>query len=434
MATTLATLRQLLSSEIGDVIFGTCASTTTADGNAGGTTLIDTALCALPSDWIRTGTGSEPQTHILFTSGTHAGQIRPCTTFANGTGTITFSPAVTAASKVAQTTTYEIHRFAHPTMKEDCIAKAVRDAFPDVYVEVDSEVYHYGNWLIDGHFEAWTAATTPTYWTATTTTATQTAMEAFGGAYCCALSTANGYISQSSTNNKDLLMLGGTTPTLYGRVKCTAANQLRLAVYDGTTFTYSSYHTGGGGWELLTVSATLADNPSAVSIRAYLTGFASTAYLDNMGLVGVGPKYNYDISNLGLVNGVPNLIYTIAGQELNSATYYPLNDSYLCTDWRPLGQNKIQFTKSLADGTKLRIVGRKYPTEPTSSVSTEPEAPQTYVISALAAKRLFASLGQTAASHSVDVYRNLEAYWEEESSKRRMRYGMKRLPITRLHG
>jgi hypothetical protein len=436
MSTSLATLRQLLSADIGDVIFGSCASTTTADGNAGGTTLVDTALCALPSDWIRTGEGGEPQTHIKITSGTHDTQVRPCTTFVNTTGTITFSPAVTAATKVASGTTYEIHRMAHPTLKEDCIAKASKEAYPSLYTLSDTEVFRWGDWLIDGHFEEWSSTSALSHWTksAVTLAQTSTAGLTHGSTYSCAISTATGYIGQSKSDNPDLLMLGGTNPQFYAWVLASTASQVRLAIYDGTTTTYSDYHTGGGAWELLDVTATIASNPTDVAFRVYYNSLATTAYVDDAGVVNGAQKFNYDISSLSLVNGVPNLIFTVSGQDLNDEAAKPLGRSTPCYCWRPLGENKIQFTRTLPEGSRLRIVGRKYLTEPTSSVSTEADAPQTYIISALAAKRLYAILAGTGASHSIEGYRDLENYWAQEAERRKRQYGMKPLPITRTQG
>jgi len=168
--------------------------------------LVDTALCALPSDWIRTGTGGEPQTFIVFTSGTHARRYARVRCSSTPRYDHVFT-RVTAATKVASGTTYEIHRYAHPTAKEDAITKACYDATRDLY-RGDSEVYHFGNWLIDGHFEEWTASTTPTYWAVTTTTARRR-FRSLRWVVLLRPSTANGYIAQTSTENKDLLMLAG---------------------------------------------------------------------------------------------------------------------------------------------------------------------------------------------------------------------------------
>lgn len=429
MSTSLATLRQLLSAEVGDLIFGSCASTTTSAGAAGGTTLIDSSLMSKPADFIRTGEGGEPQTAILLTSGTYSGQVRYASGFAIATGTITVSNAF--GGQVASGVTYEIHRLADPALKEDCIAKATKDAYPSLYILSDTEIHTFGDWLLDGHFEEWASSSSATYWTASGTTLERTSNTLYGGTYAMGLKTDTGYVGQSSANNKDLLQLGGTTPHFYARVTASTASQVRLAIYDGTTTTYSSYHTGGGAAEWLDVSATIADNPTDVAFRVYYASTVTTAYVHEVRVLGAAPKYSYDLSGLSLVNGVPNLVYTVEGQ--NAATEYPrpLGDSVLCSYWKPLGSNRILFTHRLTDGTRLRIVGRKYLTEPTSSVSTEADAPQTYIISALAAKRLYGILAGTGPSHSVEAYREREAYWEQEAESRKRKFGMVTLPITR---
>lgn len=356
--TSVKDMRQLLSKEVGDVIFGSCASTTTANGASGGTTIIDSTLAALPSDWFRTGTGGEQQTAIKITSGTYIGQVRYVSSFTQSTGTVTVSSAF--GGQIVSGVTYEVHRFGHPAMKDDCIERGAKDAYPYLYDYVDSTAITFGDNLIDGSFESWSDSTTPGYWTASSTTTTRTSSYYHDSEYGMALSTTTGYVGQSSSNNPDLLMCGGATPTFYCWCKTSTASQVRLAIYDGTTTTYSDYHTGSNAWELLSVTATIADNPTDVAFRIYYASTATTAYVDDAVVLGGFEKYDYDIEDLELVNDTPDQVYYLDAQSATADYPRPLGLSVKTNDWTVLPNGKIRFLKSVGNGTRLRITGRKY--------------------------------------------------------------------------
>ncbi len=356
--TAVSTMRTLLSQDIGDVIFGTNTSTATADGNAGGTTLIDSTLMALPSGWFRFGSGGEQPTAIKITSGTYTGVVRYVNAFDNTTGTVTVSSSF--GGKIETDVTYEVHRLAHPALKDACIEAAAKDAFPYLYDYVDSTAFVFGDILLDGSFESWSTSTSSGYWTASTTTITRTSTYAHDEEYGAALSTATGYVGQSSTNNPDLLMCGGTSPYFYAWVKASTASQVRLAIYDGTTLTYGDYHTGGNAWELLSVTVKIADNPTDVAFRIYYDSLVTTAYVDDCICIGAYDKFDYDLSNLGLVNDTPDQVFTVENRDASNDYPTPSGASTPVSNWKMLPNGFIRFTQGLTNGTRLRIVGRKY--------------------------------------------------------------------------
>lgn len=102
---------------------------------------------------------------------------------------------------------------------------------------------------------------------------------------------------------------------VFGRyVLASNANKVRLRVNDGTTTTYSSYHSGNGSWALLTVKAAIP--VSATTIKCYLdvtSDFTGAVYSDD-----------------AFLYVVPSLISDTAIASLN---YHPrfetLNNSYL---------------------------------------------------------------------------------------------------------
>jgi hypothetical protein len=72
----------------------------------------------------------------------------------------------------------------------------------------------------------------------------------------------------------------GTNFTYGCWVYATAANRARIAINDGTTTTYSSYHTGSSSWEWLSVTASVAANLHIVQVRNYVDTGDTTAYFD----------------------------------------------------------------------------------------------------------------------------------------------------------
>lgn len=69
------------------------------------------------------------------------------------------------------------------------------------------------------------------------------------------------------------------------RVRTSTANAVRVGLHNGSAFTYSSYHTGGGGWETLTVTATMAASGVSLGQLSVLFAASCTAYVDNAMLV-----------------------------------------------------------------------------------------------------------------------------------------------------
>ncbi len=68
-------------------------------------------------------------------------------------------------------------------------------------------------------------------------------------------------------------------------VYATIASRARLRINDGTTTTYSSYHTGGSGWEFLTVSVTTGAGTSALNVGLQIDSGNTSAYVDGVMLV-----------------------------------------------------------------------------------------------------------------------------------------------------
>ena len=68
------------------------------------------------------------------------------------------------------------------------------------------------------------------------------------------------------------------TFTLQGWLKTSTADMARLRIWDGVDSTYSGYHTGGGGWELLSVTRTLWGSATEINAQCIISGTGNALY------------------------------------------------------------------------------------------------------------------------------------------------------------
>jgi hypothetical protein len=131
----------------------------------------------------------------------------------------------------------------------------------------NSETMSPVNIAKDGSFDSWSAGTNqaPDAWTLSGTgasTAQSTTKRI--GSYSATLTAGSdeGKLTQVVANSLDY---ANNKLTLTAWVKCSTANSARIFVNDGTA-NYSGYHTGGGQWEVLSVTKSLSPSPTSVSI------------------------------------------------------------------------------------------------------------------------------------------------------------------------
>jgi hypothetical protein len=110
-----------------------------------------------------------------------------------------------------------------------------------------------------------------------------TANAATDSLYCAACTYTHGARSYLRQILEQAVQLRGRTVAFSVQVKCDRPNAVRLGVYDGA-YHHGAYHGGGGGYETLTVVATVST--LATVARVVLVFDAScTAYVDNTVLV-----------------------------------------------------------------------------------------------------------------------------------------------------
>ena len=141
------------------------------------------------------------------------------------------------------------------------------------------------NYIVNGSFESWSAGTSvaPDGWTLTGAGAAVARIATAGNVQygqaavtvTAALNTATD-LAQSITVSTTLnTALRGPFVTFSCKVKCSTASRVFLKVDDGIGTTSSSNHSGGGGWETLTVTRDVDDAATKVECSLEISSGAS---------------------------------------------------------------------------------------------------------------------------------------------------------------
>jgi len=147
------------------------------------------------------------------------------------------------------------------------------------------------NWTFNSDQEIWGAGTSAasTGWTLAGASAT-VAKNTTAGQF--KISTSSAAITRAgadATYYQDIDLISGFGPAarwgsktvvLGAWVRATVASRARIYIYDGTTTTYSSYHTGGSSLEFLTVTVALQATPTAVRVGLSVDTGDTTAQVD----------------------------------------------------------------------------------------------------------------------------------------------------------
>jgi len=429
MTTTLANSRKELSKQLGDYH----DSASTSAGAAGGTTIVDTALMAKANDWVDT----EMSAYDLITEAAHAclDEERIIAGLSNTAGTLT---VLAHTAQIGSGVDYEIHRLFTASEKRRALVAAARLAYPAIYERVWDESLVSKNWLKDGSFEIWTTTTNLTYWTETTSTVTQISTGGLfkHGSYSARLTTLAGSLSQTVTDNTDLWKLAGESVTFTVQCKTNVANSIRISIYDGTTYTYSSYNDQITGWtgdsEPLTVTATIQDHPSAVTFTIH-HDVVATAYVDDARVISdcVESPRLY-IGNLGLAENRPVQVFV----EPSDYYYGEPWDLIHSVDIDYEGGYLLLPSNVIAD-RRLRIRGIGYLDFLASGVSSTAwtatiniDKPQLDILIAQAALYLYTEMAMPNFTSGIRKdYIEMMGYWKAELRDRKNLFGMEMLSI-----
>lgn len=105
-----------------------------------------------------------------------------------------------------------------------------------------------------------------------------------GSQYCGAFTYVHNANSYNAQYVENYLTLRGRQMTFTARLKGSVASGIRAFISDGVTVSYSSYHTGGGAYETLSVTTTISASATYVLVGFYMYA-TGTYYFDNAALV-----------------------------------------------------------------------------------------------------------------------------------------------------
>ena len=423
MTTALSACRIELSKQLSDYF----ASATTGDGVAGGTTLVDTALKAKQNAWI----GKDM--YDLITEAAHAqiNEERQISSLSNTNGTLT---VLAHGAQILTGVDYEVHRLFTASEKRIALIAAARMAWPYIHEKIWDESMVSGNWLKDGSFEIWTSATALTHWTDDgTVILTKTSASPYykHGAYSCGLGTAAGYIHQDITNWDDLKYLQGKAVTFTAQGHSNTADSLRLAIYDGTTTTYSDHNDADTAWttdsEPLSVMATIQDHPDAIEFRIYHDVAAAVDYVDDARVIGPYQPRLF-IDQLGLSQEKPIQVLIEPSNYSTDEPWTPVFNSRLDTE---LGY--LYLPSSVQRDRRLRIKGIGYldflDSDGDSATAWDStiniNSPQTDILIARAILYLYTQMSLPNFSRNTKQdFQEMIGFWERELRKRIGKHGM----------
>ena len=257
MARTYTQIRQLTVQQTG--LFWL---TGTADSGSGTSVLTDDALTRYADDRLNGH-------HILLTSGSPTFTELFITKFFQADGDCLFRPE--EGSEV-DGLTYEILPFSGTD-----VLYAVQDSILRLYDQGLLSRHLWmrmmgGSPIYNADFSYWTSSTAVDGWTATDVSVARERASAnlALSETSVRLHTAAGHLDLDAQWQRYLNDFKGYTVTLYCWVKTAAASNARIALYDGSTVNYSSYHGGDGDWELLHVEVGTANTDTEFGPRLYI--------------------------------------------------------------------------------------------------------------------------------------------------------------------
>jgi len=387
---TAATLRTRVNEHTGDVI----AFTTTSAGNAGGTTVVSTAL--QDEDFGNDDEGFA-SFWLLLTSGSNSGDLRRVARssgYTASTGTLTVTRAFSA--QIANSVTAELHRY-DPRIKDNAINQAVRHLYPLLSLSIVDESLVVDDRLSNSDFETFASSAFTSWSTSGTPTLTQDTTTVKHGSSSAKLvgSGAQGVLYQAPSI--DLTELAGKTVEFAAWINTSSANVLVAIDFGGAaTQSESAAHTADGSWRQISVSATVPTDATKVECRC-LVADGSTAYFDAAYLLA-GPIAEYTIPSTMLKG--PYLVLLQKDPARPEGPYRPIGGTVL-------------------SGRRLQLHGVGVHPALTSDTDTLAiHAFQEQMVSLLAAGFVFETIAASSGLEEVDRLREQGTFFRDAAQAR----------------
>ncbi len=279
MSTTLLTLVQRLSENIGDWL--EVDTTTNITTN---TSIVSTALNAYDNgvdDFFNNW-------WVYITEGNNITVERQISDYATSTGTLTVRGANLSAESGA--VTIDLSRYPHSD-KVKALNRGIEEVYPSIKRNIDDKTLIAGNWLPNSHFEDWASSSYPDKYGVTNCTAAATTTSGLhrGGVSSCKVtaSAADGYMYISSNDYPKLLDLAGLTVDFSSWAYPEVADDAFLTIYtqkaDGTEQTLNSTTTcPATKWSQLKLdSQAINDDIQLIQIRFRVHTNAKYTYFDD---------------------------------------------------------------------------------------------------------------------------------------------------------
>lgn len=261
-----------------------------------------------------------------------------------------------------------------------------------------------------------------------TITATEDTAASFHGESCAKLvATGAGQFYQEESPayaSREFLLLDDSSVVFYAWVWCDAASRIRLYITDPDGTTYGDYHTGGGGWERLSVTRTI--NATGTVIFGFDIAGAETVFVDAANITGGPTLYDYAIPSTFV--GQPLVVAVQRAISRPEGAYRWLDPGTYEVITLTGGGRHLRFTRQgkPPDGYWLRVRGLAYLSALSADTDTvEVGAPQTEIIIAQAVVNLLQSRPFGEPSMSEATYQQALAQWQWNLQDAKRRYRMK---------
>jgi hypothetical protein len=372
--TTASTLDERLSEAIGDYIQETVTTAVAATA-----VVVSTAL----NKWDDAEDDHFNNYWIYFTDKANAGVERKVYDYVSSTGTLSVRGG-NLTTDGANLATFRLYRYSYAA-KQRALNDAIRELSPVLFKTVDDHTLITGNNIPNSHFEQWTSASYPDFYTDSTATSTSGAFAAnTSAAYIRGGTTsarftagvASDYFYISSKDYPRLLDMMGNTINFRCWAFPEVADDAYLQIYtlqaDGTAQTLTSTTTcPAGKFTLLELNnQDINDDIVKIEFRFGVTTDAKYCYFDNARITGHNVYEYYLPENFQ------------DGELRQTFVQCSNNTEYPCDDLQPTGWDRVFSDSSFVhnDGTskylrlpalysherQIRLIG----TSPLTTLST----------------------------------------------------------------
>ena len=225
--------------------------------------------------------------HLYWSSGSPSPDTTVVTDFTQNTGAASIRPDLASAPNS--------QAFYVLPYRKDIIEDAIADAIytlhdtGDLIREIQMFGVVAGSPIYNAGFDYWTSSTTPDGWSrnGSATLAKEPAgANTFNSRQSLKVSGSADYIKIDEPWKSWLEDFKGGTIRFYCPALANNASHARIAIYDGSTLTYSSYHSGNGGREILdTGHVTISSTATDLEIRLY-NDSTNAVYFGDMWIEG----------------------------------------------------------------------------------------------------------------------------------------------------